>query len=248
LGVLPPLPPDYEVWTFEGGVAAARRDVAAAVREVLARGTLYQWAGSQASRDTFQGRGEAYGAELGGVRAVVRHARRGGLLAPFLGDRYRGRPRWAHEIKIARDLITDGIATPDVLAGVMYRSGSIHRADVATQRVDGRNLVEIFFGENPPAGPDRSAILQAVGVLVGDLYKVGFVHPDLQLRNVLVDNHRRAWLIDVDTVIRMSGPETRLLNLRRFYRSWDKLNAKLGARLSKQDREHFMEGFARASR
>lgn len=229
-------------------MAAARRDIAAAVKDALAGGTLYAWAEAQPDRDVFQGRGATYGVTLAGRRAVVRHARRGGLLAPLLGDRYRGRPRWAHEIKISRDMIADGIATPDVLAGVMYQTGSTHRADVATERVEGRDLVDLFFGPDPPAGAGRHAKMQAVGVLIGDLYKVGFVHPDLQLKNVLIDALGKAWLIDVDTVLRMSGPETRLLNLRRFYRSWDKLNAKLGARLSKQDREHFMEGFARASR
>jgi len=229
-------------------VAAARRDAAAAVKSALAGGTLYDWAAAQPGHDVFQGRGATYGVSLADRRAVVRHARRGGLLAPLLGDRYRGRPRWAHEIKIARDLISDGVATPDVLAGVMYQSGRAHRADVATERIDGRDLVDIFFGNAPPTGAPRSGCFQAVGVLIGNLYKVGFVHPDLQLRNVLIDARGKAWLIDVDTVQRMSGPNTRLLNLRRFYRSWDKLNGKLGPRLTRQDREHFMEGFARASR
>lgn len=247
MGVLPPLPPEYEVWNFAGGVAAARREVAAAVRETLATHTLYAWAAAQPGRDVFQGRGETYGVTMAGRRAVVRHARHGGLLAPLLGDRYRGRPRWAREMKISRDLQTDGIATPDVLAGVMYQSGSLHRADVATARVDGRDLAEIFFGANPPTGATRTAILQQVGELVGKLYRVGFVHPDLQLKNVLMEG-TKAWLLDVDTVRRMSGPGTRLQNLRRFYRSWDKWNAKHGPKLTKADREHFSEGFARASR
>ena len=247
MAVLPPLPAEYEVWSFKGGIAATRRDVTDAVRSALDAGTLYAWAAAQPGRDVFQGRGEVYGVTLGSRRAVVRHARRGGLLGPLLGDRYRGRPRFAREMKISRDLMTDGIDTPDVLAGVMYQGGSVHRADVATARVDGRDLSEIFFGDDPPAGAARTQILQAVGELVGRLYRVGFVHPDLQLKNILMEGSK-PWLLDVDTVRRMSGPGTRLQNLRRFYRSWDKWNEKHGVKLTKQDREHFSEGFARASR
>lgn len=223
-----------------------------AVRAALAAGTLYAWAAAQPGRDVFQGRGEVFGVTLGSRRAVVRHARRGGLLGPLLGDRYRGRPRFAREMKICRDLQADGISTPDVLAGVMYQTGAVHRADTATARVDGRDLAEIFFGNDPPSGAERTAILQEVGELVGKLYRVGFVHPDLQLKNILIETaggpRLKAWLLDVDTVRRMSGPGTRLQNLRRFYRSWDKWNEKQGMKLTRKDREHFSEGFARASR
>ena len=251
--MLPPLPSDYEVWHFNGGVAAARRDVAAAVRESLANATLYAWAAAQPVRDVFQGRGETYGVVLGGLRAVVRHARRGGLFAPLLRDRYWGRPRYAREIQVSRDMQTDGVATPDVLAGICYQHDtSWHRADVATARVDGTDLASLFFGDKPPIGAPRAAIWQAVGELIGRLYRAGFVHHDLQLRNVLVEAPGgpalKAWLIDVDTVQRMSGPAARSTNLRRFYRSWDKWNQQQGPKLTRSDRESFSEGFARATR
>ena len=241
----PALPPDFETWTFEGATAAARRDVPEAVREALAGGgTLYRWAARQAGRATFVGRGEAYGVTLGPAPAVVRHARHGGTLAPLLGDLYVGRPRFYHEADLARRLAEGGVRPPAVLAGVRYRAGPAHRADVATEQVAGADLVEVFFGDRPPQGPRRAAALEALGRLVRRLHDFGYVHPDLQLRNLLLTGEPgppRAWLLDVDTCrpMRRDGDVERARNLARFYRSWAKWNALRGGRLTDQDRALF---------
>jgi 3-deoxy-D-manno-octulosonic acid kinase len=242
----PALPPDFETWTFEGGAAAARRDVAPAVRRAVAEGgTLYAWAAARPDRATYTGRGEAYGVALGGVPAVVRHARHGGLLAPLLGDRFWGRPRFEREAWLSMLLAGGGVSTPAWLAGVRYGAGLGHRADVATEQVAGADLVELFFGARPPAGAARAAALDALGRLVRRLHDLGWVHPDLQLRNLVVGDSvagaPRAWLLDVDTCRRMraDGDTERARNLARFYRSWDKWNALRGERLTAADRASF---------
>jgi len=246
----PALPPDFETWTFEGGTAAARRDVAAAVRQALAgSATLYRWAAAQPGRRVFLGRGEAYGVSLGGAPAVVRHARHGGLLAPLLGDLYIGAPRFYREAALARRLAEGGVRTPDVLAGVRYRAGPAHRADVATAQAAGVDLVELFYGERPPSGDARAAALAAIGRLVRRLHDLGFIHPDLQLRNLLVraaaGREADAWLLDVDTCrpMRANGDAERARNLERFYRSWAKWNGLRGPRLTDADRAVFSAAY-----
>jgi 3-deoxy-D-manno-octulosonic acid kinase len=246
----PALPPDYESWTFEGGTATARRDVAAAVREALAASrTLYRWAAAQPGRRVFVGRAEAYGVTLGGTPAVVRHARHGGLLAPVLGDLFAGAPRFYREAALARRLREGGVRTPDVLAGVRYRAGPAHRADVATAQAAGVDLVELFYGERPPAGRERAAALEAIGRLVRRLHDLGYVHPDLQLRNLLVTpgagREGGAWLLDVDTCRPMRATEDveRARNLERFYRSWSKWNGLRGPRLTDADRAAFSAAY-----
>ncbi|HXY70431.1 MAG TPA: lipopolysaccharide kinase InaA family protein [Gemmatimonadales bacterium] len=242
----PAFPPDFETWTFEGGAAAARRDVAPAVRQALAAGgTLYGWAAARPDRATFLGRGEAYGVALGGTAAVVRHARHGGLLAPLLGDRFWGRPRFEREADLSRRLAAGGVPTPALLAAVRYRAGLGHRADVATEQVAGADLVELFYGAEPPAGAARTAVLDVLGRLVRRLHDLGWVHPDLQLRNLVVSDPAarapRAWLLDVDTCRPMRGDADaeRARNLARFYRSWAKWNALRGERLTDADRAQF---------
>jgi 3-deoxy-D-manno-octulosonic acid kinase len=246
----PALPPDFETWSFEGDTAAARRDVAGAVRRALeAGGTLYGWAAAQPDRTTFVGRGEAYGVTLGATPAVVRHARHGGLLAPLLGDRFVGRPRFYHEVALSRRLATGGVRTPEVLAGVRYRARPGHRADIATEQVAGADLVEMFFGDGPPAGPGRVAALEALGRLVRRLHDLGYVHPDLQLRNLLLTEATgsapQAWLLDVDTCRPMRGDRDaeRAHNLDRFYRSWAKWNQLRGPRLTDVDRALFSAAY-----
>jgi len=244
----PALPPGYDAWSLGAGGAVARRDVADAVRAALATyPSLYAWAAAQPGRTAFTGRGEAYGVTLGGVGAVVRHARRGGFLGPLLGDRYLGIPRFHRELAWSRRLADAGIPTPAFLAGVWRRSGGVHRADVATARIPGSDLAALVFGDAPPTGDAREGILRAVGRLVRRLHAAGFVHPDLQLRNVLVTGAPpEAWLLDVDSCRAAAGAGDRRRNLRRFYRSWEKWNRLRGPRLTREDRAAFESGYGEA--
>jgi len=246
----PALPPDFETWTFAGGSSAARRDVAGAVREALAAASsLYRWAAAQPGRREFTGRGAAFGVTLGAQSVVVRHARHGGLLAPLLGDRFWGEPRFYREAALSRTLARERVRTPAVLAGVCYRLGPCHRADVVTAAVDGADLVELFYGAAPPWGAARAAVLGAVGALVRRLHDAGFVHPDLQLRNLLVrgagEARPEAWLLDVDTCrpMRADGDAERSRNLDRLYRSWAKWNRLRGERLDARDRAVFSAAY-----
>ena len=245
---LPLLPPGYDAWDLGAGGAVARRDVADAVRAALAaHGSLYAWAVAQPERSAFSGRGAAYGVTLGACPAVVRHARRGGLLGPLLGDRYLGTPRPFRELDWSRRLADAGIPTPVLLAGAWRRSGLVHRADVATARVAGSDLADLFFGAEPPAAPRRAAILRAVGRMVRRLHHAGFVHPDLQLRNVLVGGTPpEAWLLDVESCRVATDAGDRARNLRRFYSSWEKWNRTRGTRLAGDDRAAFEAGYAEA--
>ncbi len=238
---------------FAGGEVVARREAADALRKALSEKTLYQWAAEQSPNEKFVGRGTAYGVTLGTQRIVVRHARRGGLLAPLLQDRYAGPPRFLREIEMSHLLAKAGIPTPAVVAGVMYPASFGHRADVATERIDGRDLAEIFFGPNPPAGELRDEILRAVGRMVRRLHDSGLIHPDLQLRNVLIASSPTALppyrptavLLDVDTCrpVAPGDDSTRRWNLARFARSWEKFNRLRGPLLTDQDRAAFAAAY-----
>ncbi len=245
---LPALPPGYDAWSHGAGGAVARREIADAVRAALAtHGSLYAWAAAQPGRSAFTGRGAAYGVVLGATAAVVRHARRGGLLGPLLADRYVGTPRLFRELRWSRRLADAGVPTPVFLAGVWHGAGLVHRADVATARVEGSDLGTLFFGAEPPPAPRRGEVLRAVGRMVRRLHRAGFVHPDLQLRNVLVGGApAQAWLLDVESCRVAAGAGDRARNLRRFYRSWEKWNRARGARLTRDDRAAFEAGYVEA--
>ena len=224
--------------------------MAGAVREALtAAGSLYRWAAAQPGRRVFTGRLAAFGVTLGAIPVVVRHARHGGLLAPLLGDVFAGQPRFYREAALSSTLAQRRVRTPEVLAGVCYRAGPLHRADVVTAAIEGADLVELFYGDAAPAGTARQAVLGAIGSLVRRLHDAGFVHPDLQLRNLLVRGGSggapEAWLLDVDTCrpIRPDGDADRSRNLDRFYRSWAKWNRLRGERLTDRDRALFSAAY-----
>jgi 3-deoxy-D-manno-octulosonic acid kinase len=255
------LPPEYVSWTFPRGLAVARGDLRAAVEAALAQsGSLYRWAASRPGHEVFSGRGETYGVELGGVAAVVRHARRGGYVMRVWGDIYWGAPRVYREIQMSRRLAEVGVSTPAVLAGVVYRALIWHRADVATSRVAGLDLATLLFGPEPPRGTARERVWFAVGRLVRRLHDAGFSHPDLQLRNVLVNvgggsaaatapgGLSEAHLLDVETVEPIGRSQlARRRNLARFYRSWEKWNRRRGARLTADDRAAFEAAYSEAA-
>ena len=229
---------------------AARDDVAAAIRDsIAAAGSLYSWARNRPERTVFHGRGEAYAVRLGSVDAVVRHARRGGVPAFFSEDLFTGTPRFFRELDLSLLLSSAGVATPAVLAGVAYHAVLGYRADVATARVAGSDLASLCFGDRPPEGARRTELFRAVGRLVRRVHDAGFVHPDLQLRNLVVNDAApppEAWLLDVDTCrsIHPRDEAARRRNLDRFYRSWEKWNTAHGPRLTPDDRSAFEDAYA----
>jgi len=233
--------------------------VAGAVQDALANApSLYAWAAARPDHDVFQGRGAAFGVRLGDARAVVRHAHRGGVIRFLSRDRFLGhRYRFLREIDVAHRLAAAGIPTPAVLAGVAYLGPLSHTADVATQRLAGMDLAAVMFGPTPPIGDARRAVFEAVGRTVRRLHAAGFVHPDLQLRNVLVTTAEPTAVgaepgvafLDVDTCYSAAPDDRRAqrANLRRFMRSWDKWNAHHGPRLAADDRAAFFAAYDSAA-
>jgi 3-deoxy-D-manno-octulosonic acid kinase len=116
---------------------------------------------------------------------------------------------------------------------------------VATERIPGSDLAVLYFGDTPPGPDTRDATWRAVGRLVRSLHDAGWVHPDLQLRNVLVGGTPpRAWLLDVESCRDAAGAAARRRNLERFYRSWAKWNRLRGPRLGDDDRAAFDAGYS----
>jgi 3-deoxy-D-manno-octulosonic acid kinase len=97
------------------------------------------------------------------------------------------------------------VRSPELLAYVVYRAGPLlRRADVATRRVAAsRDLAAAIA-----ARPGDDGWVDATGALLRALADAGALHPDLNLKNVLVapgnDGGLAAWALDVD-VVRFEG-------------------------------------------
>lgn len=189
--------------------------------------TLYAWAEAAPQPRALQGRGVVYIAELADCNTTlaVRHAWHGGLFAPLTGDRFLVPTRAPREAAVSLTLQARGIGTPELLAYALYPAGpGMRRVDVCTRYVaNAWDFGAVLSGV--AHGLERGAAERATVELLGQLARAGVVHPDLNVKNVLLVPGSaptpEAWLLDVDVVQFHNGPSLPIMhrNLRRLTRS-----------------------------
>lgn len=178
---------------------------------------------------------------------VLRHYRRGGLVARLLGDRYlwhgADRTRPFTEFRLLAEISRRNLPGPAVVAARYVRQGLFYRADLITRRIaDARTLAECLA-----AGQLDATLADAVGVLVARFHHEGIWHADLNAHNVLV-TAEGLYLIDFDRgELRPAAASWRQANLQRLRRSLLKLGAaKQGeARFDAELWEPLMRGYGR---
>lgn len=203
-------------------------------------GTLSAAAGAQPRVSTLRGRGTVpvvpappgpWPAEM---RWVVRHYHRGGAVASLLGDRYpRGPvPRPVREFEAIRAAGALGIPTVRAVGAVVYPAGLFYRGDLVTEWVpDSVDLADVLFGTSSPGGFTPAATMGAAGRLVRLMHENGLMHPDLNIKNVLIAPGKegpRALIVDLDRArLRSRALSTRArergrARFRRSLRKWQK--------------------------
>jgi hypothetical protein len=217
-------------------VAIVREAHAEDARLMLAEGSLYEAAARDLAARTLQGRGVAYAISLPatGTRAVVRHNRHGGLLAPLTRDLFLPPTRAPHELAVALRLCELGVPTPDLLMyGTSPAPFGFLRADVVTRRIDeGRDLSAYMAPDGPRA--ERSSAWSATRALVRTMNDAGVRHHDLNVKNVLIapsSDGLTAYLLDVDRVTFGTPRSTEIArgNVERLLRSARKWRDERGA-------------------
>lgn len=235
------LPPGYERLLLGHAVAVARSDVAFSIRRSLvgadgSRCTLHEFASRQPNARSMAGRGAVYAVALpeSSVRVVVRHNRHGGTLASLTGDRFLAPTRAPHELAISLELVRLGVATPDIMAYVLYPPGGIlQRADVVSREIPGsRDLADIISRDGEP---ERAAAFAATSRLLSSLARAGARHHDLNAKNVLL-TAENAYVLDVDRMTLGERPESAHQgNLARLAGSLRKWRDRFGARITEKD-------------
>lgn len=172
------------------------------------------------------GRGSVAYVEVPGGEAVLRHYRRGGLVARWLLDRYAwhgiDRTRSFLEFRLVRRLSTMGLPVPAVLAARYRRVGRhFYTADILTRRITAAETL----AQRLLAGGLDAALASRVGALIARFHRAGLDHADLNAHNVLL-NPSGLYLIDFDRC-RLRRPTARWQrsNLKRLRRSLLKLGA-----------------------
>lgn len=183
------------------------------------------WAGQGALNATAGGRGGVALLTTPVGSCVLRHYRRGGLVAPLLGDRYvwhgRNRSRGFTEFKLLTLLRLRGLPVPAPIAARCVRRGLFYTADLITRTIENARTLAATIA----AGGFDAALAGAVGALVARFHAAGVDHADLNAHNILVADGK-LWLIDFDRgEIRDTGTAWKLANLARLKRSLLKVGA-----------------------
>ena len=190
------------------------------------RGALRQQAG---------GRGGVAIIDTPAGECVLRHYRRGGLVAAWMGDRYlwtgADRTRSFAEFRLLGLIASLGLPGPQAVACRYQRNGLFYTADLITRRiVHSRTLAECLA-----AGLLDSEMAELVGALVARFHRAGIWHADLNAHNVLVTSDE-LYLIDFDRGRQRQPSDVwQQANLLRLRRSLVKLGA------AAQDQANFDE-------
>ena len=246
------LPAPYAVATHGESIVVARGEALDWAWSALERaGTLYAYAAGCDGARVLQGRGPAYCIDGPAGACVVRHYRRGGEVARWLGDRYvhAGEPRPLRELRASEEVRRRGIDTPVVLAFAIYPAGAFYRADIATAYVPGAlDMAAALFGPASLEGADRLEAWAAAGSLLRALGERGVAHADLNLKNILLDASARPFrtlLLDLDRcrVAPRLTALARLGMLRRFRRSAAKWAMLAGRTVTGEEQSAFERAY-----
>jgi 3-deoxy-D-manno-octulosonic acid kinase len=156
-----------------------------------------RWRARDALTGQAQGRGASYFFREGGGDYALRHYRRGGLVAPLLGDRYLRRAlqntrAWREWDMLAR-LWSEGLPVPRPVAARVVFNGPFYRADIITARLPAPlKLVEVL--KTRPLKPEE---WQAAGRLIRRFHEAGVYHADLNAHNIVFAADRM-YLLDFD--------------------------------------------------
>lgn len=160
-----------------------------------------------------------------GEHWVLRHYRRGGLIARVLRDRYLWlglkRTRAWREWRLLAELHAAGLPVPRPVAARVRRRGMLYTADILIERIDGTHSLAQRLSRHPLV----PALWRAIGASIQRLHAAGIYHADLNAHNILLDRHNRIYIVDFDRARRRRPGTWQVSNLARLERSLKKLHA-----------------------
>ncbi len=186
------------------------------------------WTDRRAMLSKARGRGTAHVFGFEGRRFVLRHYRRGGMVAKLRGDRYwwlgEGATRPWREILLTHRMHTEGLPVPQPVAAVYQREGASYRGDLITLQISNTETLAQRLKQAPLSLIGWAAI----GRCIKRFHERGICHADLNAHNVLLRGDDEVFLIDFDRArIRRRG-QWQDSNLTRLRRSLEKLGDERG--------------------
>ena len=203
-------------------------DAARAEAPIAAWFDAGEWRRAGAVALETSGRGEVLIVAHGAETWVLRHYRRGGIVARFIDDHYLwlgvDRARAFREWRLLRKLRAAGLPVPNPVAAHLYRTGIIYTADIITTYLPETRKLSWFIEQGlAPAGCWRR-----IGALIRSVHDHGVDHPDLTAHNILLDDGGNEFLVDFDNAHERPPGPWRRAGVERFNRSLRKVALETG--------------------
>lgn len=189
------------------------------------------------------GRGSVCFLRTDAGRWVLRHYRRGGMIARISADRYlwsgAARTRSFAEWRLLAELRRRGLPVPAPIAAGYARTGLTYRADLITEELPGaRTLADAMTHATPD-------VWREVGRTIGAFHAHGVHHADLNAHNILLTDAGAppaVHLIDFDRGrIRARGAWEQQV-LQRLRRSLEKISRQRGIPFADEQWQRLIEG------
>ena len=144
------------------------------------------------------GRGQAWFIQNAEQSYVLRHYRRGGLVAKITSDRYLWtglkKTRAWREYQLLVTLQEFGLPSPRPLAAQVRRQGRFYSADLLTQRIPDSQPLSRILAERSL----NDTLWRSIGKCIRAFHDHDIYHADLNAHNILLDNKDHVYLIDFD--------------------------------------------------
>jgi len=174
---------------YDSDIFAVAEDVSFSVKEWASRSAIIGFA---------EGRGTTFFVEHQGRELVLRHSKRGGKISEYVEDKYfwlgLSYTRAWQEFKLLETMQTYSLPVPRPIAAHVVKDGLLYTADLITQRIRHSRLLLIELQNNTL----EEGHWVALGSMIRRFHDKGIHHVDLNVRNILLDEGGRFYLIDFD--------------------------------------------------
>ena len=191
------------------------------------------------------GRGVAYFVKRGAMECVLRHYRRGGLMAKLSRDKYWWsglyRTRAFREWFLMAKLKQRELPVPHVIGARVIRHGLWYSADLLTERItNSASLSGLLMYQDLQEDEWRK-----IGAVVRRFHQRGVYHADLNAHNILWTDNGEVYLVDFDKgKLRSTQRSWQLANLDRLHRSLSKIKLQNQTfHFSGQNWNHLVAGY-----
>lgn len=177
-------------------------------------------ANSQANTETGLGRARVVYFSHQGVKMVLKHYYRGGLMASISKDRYLGlnveNTRAFKEFRLLAKMQSLGLPVPEAVAANAIKGFLSFQADLITREIENtKTLSDILSSETM-----AKEFWQNMGACIKRFHQHDIYHADLNARNILLTETGEVFLIDFDNSgFRVSSDTWKMSNLSRLKRS-----------------------------